>query len=57
MYANGFGHNTKMVTIPIYGETPLKSSSSEPEGQLPWDLVCSIWNVRPTEFVQIMFPG
>ena len=30
--SNGPGHMTKMVTIPIYGKKPLKSSP-EPEGQ------------------------
>ena len=31
-----------------------KSSSQEPEGQLPWDLVCSIGDAGPTKFVQMM---
>ena len=32
-------------------------SSPEPEGQWPWDLVCSIGDVWPTEFVQMMMLG
>ena len=34
-----------------------KSSSREPEGWWPWDLVCSIWGVGPTKFVQFMILG
>ena len=29
-------------------------SSTEPEGQLHWDLVCSIGDVGPIEFGQMM---
>ena len=36
---------------------PLKSSPPEPEGQRPWDLVCSIENVGPTKFIQMMILG
>ena len=46
---------TNMAATPIYGKNPLKSSSPEPEG--PWDLVCSIWVVRPTAFDQMMILG
>ena len=48
---------TKMATTPIYGKIPLKISSPEPEGRWPRDLVCSIWDVGPTKFVQIMILG
>ena len=48
-----FGHMTKMAAMPIYGKNPLKSSP-EPEGQWPWDLVCSIRDVGPTKFVHMM---
>ena len=35
-----------MAATPIYGKNPLKKSSSpEPEGQWPWDFVCSIGDV------------
>ena len=37
-----------------YGKNPLKSSSPEPEGRWPWDLICSIGDVGPTKFVQMM---
>ena len=50
------GHMTKMATMPIKGENPLKSSL-EPKGQWPWDLVCSIVNVGPTKFAQMMILG
>ena len=54
IYAKYFGHMTKMATTPIYGWNHLKSSSLEPEGRWPWDLVCSIGDVGPTKFVQMM---
>ena len=57
MCVNGPGHMTKMTTIPIYGKNPLKSSSPEPEGRRPWDLVCSIGVVGPTKFVRTMILG
>ena len=44
---------TKMAAAPIYGKNPLKSSSPEPEGRWPWDLVWNIGDVGPTKFVQI----
>ena len=41
-----------------YMVKPLKKSSSpEPEGRWPWDLVCSIGVVGPTKFVQMMILG
>ena len=48
---------TKMAAMPIYGKNHQKSSSPEPEGRLPWDLVCSIEDVGPTKFVQMMIQG
>ena len=45
---------TKMTTMPIYGKNPLKIIFPEPEGRWPWDLVCSIGDVGPTKFVQMM---
>ena len=45
---------TKMAAMPIYGKKHLKYSSPEPEGRWPQDLVCSIGDVVPTKFVQIM---
>ena len=57
IYANGSGHMAKMAAMPIYGKKHLKSSSQESEGQWPWDLVCSIGDVGPTKFVQMMILG
>ena len=42
---------------PYMVKTLKKSSSPEPEGQWPWDLVCSIGVVGPTKFVQMMILG
>ena len=52
--SNSLGHMTKMAATPTYGKTLKKSSSPEPEGRGPWDLVCNIWDVGPTKFVQMM---
>ena len=52
--SNGCGHMTKMAATPIYGKNPLKYSSPEPECRLPWDMVCSIGEVGPTKFVQML---
>ena len=46
-----------MAATPIYVKNTLKSSSSEPEGRWPWDLVCSIKDVGPTKFFQMMVLG
>ena len=54
IYANWFGHMTKMADMPIYGKNPVKPFSPEPEGWWPWDLICNIWDVGPTKFVQMM---
>ena len=43
----------RMTATPIYGKNPL-NSSPEPEGRWPWDLVCSIGDVGPTKFVQML---
>ena len=53
MYTKYLGQMTKMTTLPIYGKNLLKSSP-EPEGQWPWDLVCSVGDVGPSKFVQMM---
>ena len=53
VYAKYFGHMTKMAATPIYGKNPLKSSL-EPEGRCPWDLACSIGDVGPTKFGQMI---
>ena len=43
------GHMTKMAL--------LKSFPPEPKGQWPWGLVCSIGDMGPTKFVQMMTLG
>ena len=37
--ANCSGHMPKMAEMPIYGNTPLKPSSLEPDRGCPYDLV------------------
>ena len=54
IFTNITGHMTKMAIMPIYGKNPKISSSLEPKGQLPWDLVCSIGDVGPTRFLQMI---
>ena len=51
---NCYGHMTKMA---IYGKTLHISSSLEPKGHWLWDLVCSIGDVGPTRFAQVMNLG
>ena len=48
------GHLTKMAAMPIYGKNLKKSSSLEPKGQWPWNLVCNIWCWITTKFAQMM---
>ena len=52
--SHGPGHMTKMAAMPIYGKNLKKSSSPEPKGWWPWNLVCSIGCSSTTKFVQIM---
>ena len=54
MHTKYLGHMAKMTATTIYGKKPLKSSSPDPDKGWPWDLLCSIGEVRPTKFVQIM---
>ena len=51
---NCTGHMTKMATTPIYGKNPLNIFFSETKGQWPWDLVCSIGDVGPTRFAEMI---
>ena len=55
--SNGPGHMAKMATMPIYGKNLKKSSSPEPKGLWPWNLVCSIGCLSTTKFVQMMTLG
>ena len=57
VYSNSPGHLTKMATMPIYGKNLKKSSSLELKGLWPWNLVCSIWCLSTTKFVQRMTLG
>ena len=58
IYTNCTGHMTKMATMPIYGKKHFKISSSlEPKGQWPWDMVCSFVDVGPIQFAQMMNLG
>ena len=57
MHAKRIGNMTKIAATPLYSKNPLKISSLEPESRLPWDLVCSIGDVGPTKFVQMMILG
>ena len=45
---NGPGHMTKMAALPIYGKNLKKSSSPEPAGRFPRNLVCSIGDSCPS---------
>ena len=45
---NGPGHMTKMATTPIYGKNLKESSSPEPAGRFPLNLVCSIGDSCPS---------
>ena len=56
-YINDLGHMTNMAAMPIYGKTLKKSSSPEPIGQWPWNLVCSIVCASTTKIVQIITLG
>ena len=57
VYSNDSSHMTKMAAMPIYGKNFKKSSSPEPKGRWPWNLVCSIGCTSTTKFVQMMTLG
>ena len=44
---NDPGHMTKMAAMPMYGKNLKKSSSPEPAGRFPRNLVCSIGDSCP----------
>ena len=54
---NCYGHMTKMAATPINGKNYLNIFSLEPKHQWPWDLLCSIDDVVPTKFAQMMNVG
>ena len=55
--SNDQGDMTKMTVMPIYGKNLKKSSSPEPKGRWPWNLVCSIGCTSTTKFIQMMTLG
>ena len=57
IYTNCYVHMTKMATTPIYAKISLNIFSLEPKGHWLWDLVCSIGDVGPTRFAQMMNLG
>ena len=54
IYSNGFGHNSKMAAMPIYGKTPLQIFFRRTKRTC---YVNSNWDVSPTKFVQMMILG
>ena len=52
--SNSPGHMTKMAAMPIYGKKLQKSSSLQPKGWWPWNLVCIIGCSSTTKFAQMM---
>ena len=59
VYLPHLGHMAKMAAMFIYGKkkTFKKFSSREAKGQLPWGLVCSIWDMGPIKFEKIITFG
>ena len=55
IYTNCTGHMTKMAPTPYM--VKIWSSSLEPKGQWLWNLVCSIGDVGPTRFAQMINLG
>ena len=56
IYTNCTGHMTKMATTRIYGKNPPLNIFFSGTKR-PWDLVCSIRDVGPTRFAQMMNLG
>ena len=56
IYADRFGHMTKIAAMPIYDKAPLKSFP-EPVRRLPLNFVWSIGDTRLTNLVQMMVLG
>ena len=53
----GSGHMTKMAVMQIYDKTPKNFCSPEPVDGFPCNLVCSIGNSGPLQFVSIILRG
>ena len=54
VYSNGPGHMTKMATMLIYRKNLKKSSSLEPKGWWPFNLLRSVRCSSTTNFLQMM---
>ena len=54
IYTNCYGHMTRMATMPIYGKNTLNIFFSGTKRPLALGLVCSIGDVGPTRFAQMM---
>ena len=54
IYIYNSGHKTKMAVMLVYGIIPLKPSSPKPEERLQGNLVCSIRDSSPSQFVQVI---
>ena len=55
--SNGCGHMTKMAATPIYGKNLSKIFFSNTRRPMTRDLACSIGDVGPSKFVQMMILG
>ena len=55
--SNDVGHMTSMAAMPIYGKNLKKSSSPEPKGRWPWNLVCSIGCSSTIKFLRMVTLG
>ena len=55
--SNDPDHMTRMAAMPIYGKNLKKSSSLEPKGRWPWNIVCIIRCPSTTKFAQMMTLG
>ena len=56
IYANSFGHLTKMADMPIYGKKPLKIIFRT-RRLVTLGLGINIWDVGPIKFVEMMILG
>ena len=48
---------TKMAAMAIYGKNPFKNLLQNQKPDDLWDFVCSIGDVGPTKFVQMIILG
>ena len=57
IYRNCYGHMAKMTNMLIYGKNSLNIFFPGTKRPLVWDFVCSIADVGPTRFAQMMNLG